>query len=1107
MLDIIKNLLIAFFVIYSANQQQAIQPLVINELMASNSRTIRDPQGQYDDWIEIYNFGNTAVNIGGMYLTDDLSTPTKWRFPTNTPSATTIPAQGYLLVWADEDIADSGLHANFKLDSVGEELFLFDTDGGSLIDSITFGEQTADISYGRYPDANDTFQFMAEPTPGGANNEGFLGEVAEPEFSHIRGFYDAPFSVAITTETEGAVIYYTLDGSEPGVTSGVVYSGQIQITKTTCLRAKVVKTGWMPSKIVTHTYIFNASETMKSLPVISLVGDEHTTFFEPDGIMAIVGGFYDGSGVWQASGQGSYNNPIHRGIEYERPVSFEILDSQNDTNFQIDCGIRVHGSDYTRPRYTRGDDWLCNNNKFSFNLYFRSDYGDNRLEYPFFPFIDVDRFKSIVLRAGHNDICSPFVKDEWARRLFREMGRAQLTGSFASLYINGKYKGYYNPSARLDEEFLQEWYNTDSGFDVINQSGLRDGTWDAWNSLLNYIGSHNLSNTTYYDYVADKLDIPTFIDFLIIEIYIGNFDWPGNNWEVHRERSDAGIFRFSIWDAEGMAETWIFGNNCEYCYLTAFENFPNWANPRGLNHMNDPVSRIYRALKANPNFRQLFADRIHKHFRNGGVLTESHLLAKWWEVQNEVAAFLPYQSRFVPDVFLPKREPYVLAAFEQNGLFDSDFAAPVFNINGSYRHGGHISTGDSLTITNPNSSGTVYYTLDGSDPRLPSSSGTVNTVTIVPENAPKHVLVPTSAISDAWRGGQAFDDSSWIAGTGGVGYERSSGYEAYFNINVQTQMYNKNGTCYIRIPFSISSDQLATVKSLNLNVRYDDGFVAYINGVEVQRAQFTGTLTWNSQASSNHDDALAVNFESFDISGFISSLRTGNNILAIHGLNTPTTSSDFLISVELIAGQGAVGASPADVSPTAIEYKGPITLTKSTHVKSRVLSGGTWSALNEAIYAVGPVTENLRITEIMYHPLETNDPNEEYIELKNIGTEAINLNLVRFTNGIDFTFGDISLAPGGYSILVKDRNIFTARYGSTVNIAGQYLGSLSDGGERIRIEDAVGQTILDFEYKDGWLDITDGGGYSLTIINAADSDPDSWSLKESWCALNPSPGR
>jgi hypothetical protein len=195
--------------------------------------------------------------------------------------------------------------------------------------------------------------------------------------------------------------------------------------------------------------------------------------------------------------------------------------------------------------------------------------------------------------------------------------------------------------------------------------------------------------------------------------------------------------------------------------------------------------------------------------------------------------------------------------------------------------------------------------------------------------------------------------------------------------------------------------------------------------------------------------------------------------------------------------------SPAHLSPDALRYTGPITLPHSAHVKARVLNGSTWSALNEAVFAVGPVAENLRITEIMYHPKDRaniNEPNEEFVELKNIGSESINLNLVRFTDGIDFTFPNVELAPGEYVLVVQDQSSFEARYGLDLNIAGQYSGSLSNAGEAITLEDAVGQIILDFSYKDGWRSLTDGDGFSLTIIDPANPDLDSWNDKDSWRA-------
>jgi hypothetical protein len=326
-----------------------------------------------------------------------------------------------------------------------------------------------------------------------------------------------------------------------------------------------------------------------------------------------------------------------------------------------------------------------------------------------------------------------------------------------------------------------------------------------------------------------------------------------------------------------------------------------------------------------------------------------------------------------------------------------------------------------------------------------------------------------------------------------VGYERSpsdpTNYVGLFDIDVESDMYGSYTTCYIRIPFTVAS---LDITQMTLKVRYDDAFVAFINGSEVARSiNFTGPPEWNSGADSGqpYGDEGAVNFENFSISGHIDKLQLGSNILAIQGLNSGATSSDFLVSVQLEASQAGQG----DISPSAIAYSGPIDIDHSKTIKARVLDGGAWSPLVEATYAVGPVVDNLRITEIMYHPEETGDhedPNKEFIELQNIGDEPININLVKFTEGIHFTFPDMTLAAAGDPddldrvVVVRMQSAFDTRYpGYSGRNAGVYTGRLDNAGERIRLEDAVGQTILDFEYKDGWRSITDGGGYSLTIID------------------------
>ncbi|MEJ2705772.1 MAG: chitobiase/beta-hexosaminidase C-terminal domain-containing protein, partial [Sedimentisphaerales bacterium] len=440
-------------------------PLFINEIMASNKSVIRDPQGEYDDWIEIYNAGAESINVAGMYLTDDLGRPTKWRIPATVRGATFVPAKGYLLVWVDGSPADPGLHASFKLDAGGEEIALFDKNGEALIHSVIFPEQTADLSYGCYPDGCSDPRFLSAPTPGAQNDGAYLGEVEAPRFSRERGFYDEPFSVTLATETEGATIYYTLDGSRPfEVTgrfpTGLTYVGPLRVTRTTCLRARAVKPGWKPSAIVTHTYLLNADDALKSLPVVSLVGDARQTFYEPDGIMAIVGGTYGADGKWVSDGPESYNNPMQRGMAYERPVSFELLDPWDNSGLQVDCGIRVHGSNYMRPRYHRSDGFWSGNSKFSLRLYFRGRYGPNWLDYPLFPF-EVERFKAIVLRGGHNDRINPFIKDELNRRLHKDMGQVDSGGSMANVLINGEYKGYFNPCEHIKDSFCQQWYNSD----------------------------------------------------------------------------------------------------------------------------------------------------------------------------------------------------------------------------------------------------------------------------------------------------------------------------------------------------------------------------------------------------------------------------------------------------------------------------------------------------------------------------------------------------------------------------------------------------------------------------------------------------------------------
>ncbi len=179
-------------------------------------------------------------------------------------------------------------------------------------------------------------------------------------------------------------------------------------------------------------------------------------------------------------------------------------------------------------------------------------------------------------------------------------------------------------------------------------------------------------------------------------------------------------------------------------------------------------------------------------------------------------------------------------------------------------------------------------------------------IVLVPEEADKRVIIPASAgeVSETWKSDPAFDDSAWLrssGGPGGIGYERSTGYEDWISLDIEDQMYGQNTTCYIRIPFTMATGLVGHFSELMLSVRFDDGFVAYLNGAEVARANITGTPQWDSEAEADHESYGRTFDAVFDTSAYADRLRAGENLLAIHGLNTPATSSDLIFAVAMEA--------------------------------------------------------------------------------------------------------------------------------------------------------------------------------------------------------------
>jgi hypothetical protein len=1000
--------------------------------------------------------------------------------------------------------------------------------------------------------------------------------LSPPVFSYQRGFYQEPFAVVMISKETDAQVYYTTDGSEPGEDNGFLYSTPIEITTTTVLRARSVKSGSLPSHITTHTYLFledviaqpndppgypaqwgpytaipgNAiadyemdpeitqdpqyavllKDALLSLPTMSLVTNRRNLFSHSTDP--------DTGGIYIYTGPPENNDIPGLGDGWERPASLELITSDSAQEFQVDCGVRIQGGHSRRAEKSA---------KHSFRVVFKSKYGPKKLEYPIFGDTGAKRFNTLTLRAGFGNTWNhwrhserrraQYERDVWAKETLRSMGHHSGHGFYVHLYLNGLYWGLYNPTERIDREYAESYLGGDAmDYDVIKDyAEVVDGSISTWNEMMQ-LANRGLADDADYqrilgnnpdgsinpDYEA-YIDMVNFIDYMILNFYGGNWDWDHHNWVAVRNRVQPSKgFIFLSWDAEHILEE-------------LSENILDENN-------NNCPSRLFQQLRENQTFRRLFADRVQLHCFNGGVLTPAAVEARWMRQAEKIELAIiaesarwgdyrrdvhPYdpsgpfdlytktywlsEQSYLLDDYFPNRTDAFINQLKQAALLPN-ISAPILLINDQPITDRIINKGDVLIMTA--ASGDIYYTTDSSDPLLPPSSAESNQFTLFSEDTEKRVLVPKTDIGSTWRSDISFDDSEWqicSGAPGGVGYEINSGYQDLITRDVADDMYengsNPNTSCYIRILFAITKENLSDIKSLILQARYDDGFVAYLNNVKIADVNAPVTPSWNSAATGTHE---ATSAESFNISKFITALTEGENLLAIQAMNTGISSSDFIFNAALTASDQA--GMTGSISPNAIIYTEPVILNQSTHIKARTFDGSGWSAATDMIFIIPEELYNLKITEIHYHPLpqdSIDDRSFEFIELKNTGYSALDLSGLRFCEGIAYTFPLQTLAkPGEFIVLASNRIRFAQRYGFIP--AGQYDGQLDNAGERITLINATVDTLISLRYndRDPWPVVADGAGYSLVPkelhITGDPNDPANWLASD---AVHGSPGK
>ena len=488
------------------------------------------------DWVELHNSTGSAVSLAGYGLSNNPKNPAKWVFPD-----ISIEPGEYLLLYATgsaDKAQKKNLKLNFCISSTGEALFFFDPNG-KLIDKLSAGRMRSGQSYGR--DGSDNRFYYAEPTPGAQNGKGYEGITQLPAFSVTPGIYDNAVTVAITAG-EGETIRYTTDCTTPNASSEV-YSGELSISKNSVIRAAAFRDGYLSGDVATAAYLFRSDGVNHALPVVTLVTDPDNLWNSKTGIYA-TGDQFDPDAASYADTlksatyyQAKFATEEQVDTIWEKPAAFSLFDDNGKQVFTQNVGIRIAGS-FGRGRAQKG-----------FNVIARKEYGKGSMEYPFFENRPYKEYKAVVLRAGAQDQNRSKIRDELASGLLEGTDINILYQAYRPtvLYLNGEYWGVYFMKEKRNRFFVAQHENTENNVDLAIGKGFKQRSYgdnSDWVSLYEYATSHDLSSAEAYAYVSERMDVDSFRDYMIAEIYNGNTDT--YNFQYYRLKG--GKWKFIFYD-------------------------------------------------------------------------------------------------------------------------------------------------------------------------------------------------------------------------------------------------------------------------------------------------------------------------------------------------------------------------------------------------------------------------------------------------------------------------------------------------------------------------------------------------------------------------------
>jgi hypothetical protein len=862
--------------------------LVINEIMASNAGEVMSPAINFDSWIEVYNPGETAVNLGGMYLSVDPSNPLAWQMPNDMGS---VPAGGFKVIWLGSNDIKSN-QAPFKLDCDGGTIILSDR-SGELIAKQNFPEAMSRTAYARKTDGGDEWGWTATPTPEATNKNAVFAKerLKAPVVNLGSQLFKSVVNIVVDIP-EGTTLRYTTDGSVPTTSSPVSTKGMFSTTKTTNYVFRLFRDGYLPSVPVTRSYI--QTNDQYTIPIISIVGNEKY-FSDPK-----IGIDCDGDGTNGKTGNGQ-EQPRNYNCDWDRPVNFSYISPDGQQMlFNQDVNIAVSGG-WTRSIFPRSL-------KLKANKIFD---GQNRFDFSFFHQKPYIRNKQLVLRNGGNDYWDNSARflDAALETIIQRSGIDLDCQAYVPIieYVNGELRGVLNMREPNNDKYAYANFGyDDEELDAFENKTFKNGNDEVYKRLVSL--SENVNDAGVYDEIRTLLDIDEFINYMAVELYIGNDDWPNNNVKAYRSQLD-GRYRFVCFDLDYCFNRW------DHTISSVLNNYS-----KGSERVEMIV--LFVNLLNHNGFRKQFIDTFSivagSVFEKGRAFSIVDELLARIKPMTDLMKQKGLNSGHNPDRSanniknkLENRLSNLISALQQptamrlsggkkiNAQLSSDTECANLYINGlkvpySYFNG-LLFAPITLEAKAP-----VGYTFTG------WKKNATATNQIVKLNDTWKYYDKGAAPSN-WTA-TSFNDSGWASGQAPLGYGMTG---VKTTVSYGSDASRKNPTTYFRKTIKLDSEPTRSDVFL-LNYQIDDGFIVYVNGKEVARFQMpSGNVSFDSYASTYAGDEPLTG--TIEISSSL--FKSGNNVIAVEIHNNKADSRDIFWAAEVFTTMGSTSGDFVSTDP------------------------------------------------------------------------------------------------------------------------------------------------------------------------------------------------